>query len=62
MLRRTLSLILAAALLLAGLALAGFEITHIEALRPFVLIGAAVIIVAAALWLLDEFVWPLWHH
>jgi hypothetical protein len=48
--------------LLAGLALAGFEITHAEALRPFVLIGALVIIGAAALWLLDEFVWPLWRH
>jgi hypothetical protein len=32
MLRRTLSLLLASALLLAGLALAGFEITHAEAL------------------------------
>jgi hypothetical protein len=60
--RRTLSFLLACALLLAGLALAGFEITHAEALRPFVLIGALVIIGAAALWLLDEFVWPLWRH
>jgi hypothetical protein len=41
--------------LLAGLALAGFEITHAETLRPFVLIGAFVIIGAAALWLVDEF-------
>jgi hypothetical protein len=61
MLRRTLSFLLASALLLAGLALAGFEITHAEVLRPFVLIGAVVIIVAAGLWLLDEFIWPLWH-
>ena len=61
MLRRTLSFLLASALLLAGLALAGFEITHAEALRPFLLIGAVVIIVAAGLWLLDEFIWPLWH-
>ena len=61
MLRRTLSFLLAGALLLAGLALAGFEITHAEVLRPFVLIGAVVIIVAAGLWLLDEFIWPLWH-
>jgi hypothetical protein len=51
MLRRTLSFLLASALLLAGLALAGFEITHAEVLRPFVLIGALVIIVAAGLWL-----------
>jgi hypothetical protein len=41
--------------LLAGLALAGFEIAHAEALRLFVLIGALVIIGAAALWLVDEF-------
>jgi hypothetical protein len=60
--RRTLSFLLASALLFAGLALAAFEITHAEALRPFVLIGALVIIGAAALWLLDEFVWPLWRH
>jgi hypothetical protein len=61
MLRRTLSFLLASTLLLAGLALAGFEITHAEALRPFVLVGAVVIIVAAGLWLLDEFIWPLWR-
>jgi hypothetical protein len=59
--RRTLSFLLAGALLLAGLALAGFEITHAEALRPFVLIGALVILVAAALWLLEEFVLPRWR-
>jgi hypothetical protein len=62
MLRRTLSFILASALLLAGIALAGFEITHSETLRPFVLFGAVVIVVAAGLWLLDEFVWPIWRH
>jgi hypothetical protein len=60
--RRTLSFLLASALLLAGIALAGFEITHAEALRPFVLFGAVVIVVAAGLWLLDEFVWRLWRH
>jgi hypothetical protein len=60
--RRTLSFLLASALLVSGIALAGFEITHAEALRPFVLFGALVIIVAAGLWLLDEFVWPLWRH
>ena len=54
MVRRSLSFLLASALL-AGLALAGFEITHAEALRPFVLIGALVIIGAAGLWLVDEF-------
>ena len=55
MVRRSLSFLLASALLLAGLALAGFEIPHAEALRPFVLIGALVIIGAAGLWLFDEF-------
>ena len=60
--RRTLSFLLASALLLAGIALAGFEIIHAEALRPFVLFGAVVIVVAAGLWLLDEFVWRLWRH
>ena len=59
--RRTLSFRLASALLLAGITLAGFEITHAEVLRPFVLLGAVVIIVAAGLWLLDEFIWPLWR-
>jgi hypothetical protein len=39
--------------------LAGFEITHAEALRPFVLVGALVIIGAAVLWLIDEFIWPV---
>jgi len=55
MIRRTLAFLLASALLLAGLALAGFEITHAEALRPFVLIGALVIMGAAGLWLFEEF-------
>jgi hypothetical protein len=57
--RRTLSFLMAGALLLAGFALAGFEITHAEALRPYVLIGALVIIGAAGLWLVDEFGGPL---
>jgi uncharacterized membrane protein len=59
--RRTLSFVLATALLFAGIALAEFEITHADALRPFVLVGALVIIVAAGLWLLDEFIRPLWR-
>jgi hypothetical protein len=29
---------------------------------PFVLVGALVIIGAAALWLIDEFIWPLGRH
>ena len=54
MVRRSLSFLLASALLLAGVALAGFEITRAE-VRLFVLIGALVIIGAAGLWLVDEF-------
>jgi hypothetical protein len=56
--RRTLSFVFASALLVAGGALAAFEITHAEILRPFVLMGALVIIGAAGLWLADEFVLP----
>jgi hypothetical protein len=56
--RRTLSLILATALLLSGLAIAAFEIIPAETLRPFVLFGALVMIIAGAAWLLDEFVLP----
>jgi hypothetical protein len=48
--------------LLAGIALAEFEITHAEALRHFVLFGALVIVAAAGLWLIDEFIWPVWRH
>jgi hypothetical protein len=55
MLRRTLSLILASALLLAGLALAIFEIGRPEGIRPFLLVGAGLMIGAAGSWLADEF-------
>jgi hypothetical protein len=43
-------------------ALAEFEITQAEALRQFALFGALVIVAAAGLWLIDEFVWPIWRH
>jgi hypothetical protein len=59
--RRTLSFLLASALLLAGLALTVFEIVRPEGLRPFVLFGALVMVVAGAAWLLAEFVLPLWR-
>jgi hypothetical protein len=48
--------------LLAGIVLAEFEITQAEALRHFALFGALVIVAAAGLWLIDEFVWPVWRH
>jgi hypothetical protein len=57
--RRTLSFLLASALLVAGLALAAFEIANAEGLRPFVLVGAGLMIGAAGVWLIDEFVRPL---
>jgi hypothetical protein len=54
MLRRTLSFLMASAILLAGLALAGFEITREEGIRPFRLVGAGLMIGAAGVWLVDE--------
>jgi hypothetical protein len=48
----------ATAILLAGLALSAFEITRAEGLRPYVLFGAVVMVVAGAVWLLEEFVLP----
>ena len=56
MTRRTLAFLCAAAILLAGLALSAFEITRAEGLRPYVLVGAVIMVVAGAVSLLDEFV------
>ena len=56
--RRTLAFLFATAILLAGLALSFFEIVRAEGLRPFVLFGAVVMVIAGAAWLLDEFVLP----
>jgi hypothetical protein len=39
-----------------GLALSLFEIVRAEGVRPFVLLGALVMVVAGGAWLLDEFV------
>jgi hypothetical protein len=38
-----------------GLALSLFEIVRAEGVRPFVLLGALVMVVAGGAWLLDEF-------
>ena len=46
---------MASAILLAGLALAIFEIGRPEGIRPFLLIGAGLMIGAAGSWLADEF-------
>jgi len=56
--RRTLAFLFATAILLAGLALSFFEIIRAEGLRPFVLFGAIVMVIAGAVWLLEEFVLP----
>jgi hypothetical protein len=59
--RRFLSFLMASAILLAGLALAGFEIIRAEGVRPFVLFGALVMVVISGVWLLEEFVLPRWR-
>jgi hypothetical protein len=56
--RRTLAFLFATAILLAGLALSAFEIIRADGLRPYVLFGGIVMVVAGAVWLLDEFVLP----
>ena len=45
MLRRTLSFLMASAILLAGLALTDFELVRADGVRPFVLFGALVMVV-----------------
>jgi hypothetical protein len=54
--RRTLYFLFAGALLFAGIALSVFEIIRGEGVRPFVLFGAVVMVVAGGALLLDEFV------
>jgi hypothetical protein len=54
--RRTLLFLFASGLFLAGLALSLFEILRAEGVRPFVLLGALVMLVVGGAWLLDEFV------
>jgi hypothetical protein len=52
--RRFLSFLMASAILLAGLALAAFEIVRAEGIRPFLLVGTGLMIGAAGVWLVDE--------
>jgi hypothetical protein len=54
--RRFLSFLMASAILLAGLALGVFEIVRAEGIRPYLLVGAGLMIGAAGAWLVDEFV------
>ena len=58
MTRRILSFLFASTLLFAGAALSVFEIMRADGLRPFVLFGALMMVVASGAWLLDEFVLP----
>ena len=53
--RRTLSFLMASAILLAGLALGVFEIVRAEVIRPYLLVGAGLMIGGAGVWLVDEF-------
>jgi len=53
--RRTLSFLMASAILLAGLALGVFEILRAEGIRPYLLVGAGLMIGGAGVWLVDEF-------
>jgi hypothetical protein len=53
--RRFLSFLMAGAILLAGLALGVFELVRAEGIRPYLLIGAGLMIGAAGVWLVDEF-------
>jgi drug/metabolite transporter (DMT)-like permease len=59
--RRALSLLLASALLLAGLALAVLEIGRPDE-HSYVLFGAGAMFAAGVVWLLDELVLPRWRR
>ena len=58
---RFLSFLMASAILLAGLALAGFEIVRADGVRPFVLFGALVMVVIRGHGCFEEFVLPRWR-
>jgi hypothetical protein len=58
---RFLSFVMASTILLAGLALAGFEIGRADGVKPFVLFGALVMVVISGAWLLEESVLPRWR-
>ena len=59
--RRFLSFLMPSAILVAGLALTGFEIVRADGVRRFVLFGALVMVVISEAWLLKEFVLPPWR-
>jgi hypothetical protein len=49
--RRFLSFLMASAILLAGVALASFELVRADGVRPFVLFGGLVMVVSSGAWL-----------
>jgi hypothetical protein len=53
--RQFLSFMMASAILLAGLTLAAGEIIRPGGIRPFLLVGAGVMIGLAGLWLFDQY-------
>ena len=53
--RRFRSFLMASAILLAGLALAAAEVVRAEGIRPYLLVGAGLMIGAAGVSLVDEF-------
>ena len=59
--RPFLSLLMAGAILLAGVALAGAEIVRAEGIRPFLLVGAGLMIGAAGWWLVHD-VGRMWRR
>ena len=54
--RRTLSFLLASALLLTGLAFSVIGIVQAQGFNPFVLFNALILIAAGGVWMLDNFV------
>jgi hypothetical protein len=59
--RRFLSLMMASAILIAGFALAAGEIIRPEGIRPFLLVGAGLMIGAAGWWLVHD-VGRMWRR
>jgi hypothetical protein len=53
--RRFLSLLMASAILISGFALAAGEIIRPDGIRPFLLVGAGLMIGAAGWWLVHDF-------
>jgi hypothetical protein len=57
--RRFLSFVMATAIMLAGLTLATAELVRAEGIRPFLVVGAGLMIGGAGVWLVNEFCPPM---